>query len=141
MPRDLWFRKLFSDSKEMKRKGVEFEVHTYRYNCPKWYGSVKGTRSVALQGEQRGAPVKLTKILEEDAIRITGASSCSVTLLQTYMMTISNIQPRAALGLGVHSLSGVLPSSDDSSYSAPCDSSCDSTKCVAQNVSPAKTSL
>ena len=80
-------------------KTTTFEVHTYRYKCSRWYGWAEGTRSVAIRSPL--GTHQLFEELEQDAKQTTGSSDCSVTLLQIYSITVGNIRPFAALGLGV----------------------------------------
>ena len=89
-------------------------MHTYKYKCSRWHGWIEGTRSVALPSEQSVPDEHVFKVLEQDANQVTRSSDCSVTLLQIYNMTVSNIRPFAALGLGVNppSSSSRVPSTD-----------------------------
>lgn len=105
MPREQWFRNLIRAKKQSET--TTFQVHTYKYKCSRWYGWAEGTRSVALRPEQSGQHV--FKALEQDANQITQSSDCSVTLLQIYDMTVGNIRPFAALGLGVNPPSSRVP--------------------------------
>jgi len=49
----------------------------------------------------------IAKALHQDATNTTRSSNCSVTLMQVYHMSIQNIKPFAALGIGVQPLARV----------------------------------
>ena len=93
MPKTQWLRNLFPK----EERSTTFQVHAYRYRCSRWYGWVEGTRTVVLEP---GADVE--NELHSDAKNVTASSSCSVTLLQMYSMTVGKIKPFPALGIGVH---------------------------------------
>lgn len=92
MPRTKWLERFFESSPS----STTFRAHSYKYRCAKWYGWAEGARTIILEP---GADVK--QELHRDARTTARSGDCSVTLLQVYNVTIGNIRPYAALGVGV----------------------------------------
>lgn len=62
-------------------------VYTYHYNCPRWYGTVSGTRNLYLEGN-----VHPEEAIRRDAASMSGSEDCDIQLVQKFTMVIQDVE-------------------------------------------------
>ena len=71
----------------------------YQYQCPRWYGTRRGVRSVGVESEEEASAAA-----RADANASTGSERCSVSLLHLYGVSIRSVKTYptvARLSMGV----------------------------------------
>lgn len=72
---------------------VSMNVYTYHYDCKSWYGTIRGTRNIYLEGGE----VHPEEAVRKDAQIVSGSNDCNIRLIQKYTMTITDVETYPAM--------------------------------------------
>ncbi len=86
---------------------MNFLLYSYGYNCPRWYGNVKGFDKIVVQETINNKKVnKHENINDENVVKqlavhqankLTGSKDCNVFLLNKFKVTFQNLKTYPSL--------------------------------------------
>ena len=73
---------------------MNFDLYSYKYTCPRWYGYEKGVKNIYIK---KDSDVNIKKLLFLEANKITGSKSCDISLLNKFEVSIKSVKTYPAL--------------------------------------------
>ena len=77
---------------------MNFNLYSYKYNCPRWYGTLQGVKNLYINKKEKElSHEQVIKMAKNQSNTFSGSNSCSVTLLNKFDVSIKSVETYPSL--------------------------------------------
>jgi len=73
---------------------MNFDLYSYKFSCPRWYGDVEGVNNIYVKKDTKK---DIKKIAIKESNQLSGSKTCSISLLNKFEVSIKSIETYPSL--------------------------------------------